>query len=280
MKRLVIALVAVSLMSGCSILKKGKKPVTPTLGERIAVLSNEAAVEVDPALAATPVTLPVPLANESWTQPGGNAAKSMGHLGLGSSPAMAWRVSIGEGSSKKAGLTTPPVAAEGKIFVMDTQAVVRAISPDNGATLWRTPIRGRDIQLGHPVRRRSQLRQWPNLRDDRRRRRRRARRQDRRHRLDGAPRRPAARSADHRQRQCLCDHPGQPAVRAQSRRRLGALDRRERSRSPACSAPRRRPPRRGRSSPATRRASSPPIATRTARWSGRTRWRAPASRPL
>src|SRR3954447_6596647 len=148
MKRLVIALVAVSLLSGCGVLKKGKKPVTPTLGERIAVLSNEAAVEVDPALAAIPVTLPVPLANEAWAQPGGNAAKSMGHLALGSSPAMAWRVSIGEGSSPKAQLAAAPVAAEGKIFAMDTQGVVRAISPENGATLWRTPIRGKDIQSG------------------------------------------------------------------------------------------------------------------------------------
>ncbi|MEA3050278.1 MAG: outer membrane protein assembly factor BamB [Sphingomonadales bacterium] len=148
MKRLVIALVAVSLLSGCSVLKKGKKPVTPTLGERIAVLSNEAAVEVDPALAATPVTLPVPLANEAWAQPGGNAAKSMGHLALGGSPAMAWRVSIGEGSSKKAQLAAAPVAAEGKVFAMDTQGVVRALSADTGATLWRSPIRGKDIQSG------------------------------------------------------------------------------------------------------------------------------------
>src|SRR3954469_13166800 len=146
MKRLVIALVAVSLLSGCGVLKKGKKPVTPTLGERIAVLSNEAAVEVDPALAATAVTLPVPLANEAWTQPGGNAAKSMGHLALGSSPAMVWRVSIGEGSTKKSQLAAAPVAAEGKIFTIDTQAVVRAISPENGATLWRTQIRGKDSQ--------------------------------------------------------------------------------------------------------------------------------------
>src|SRR3954469_2022780 len=148
MKRLVIALVAVSLLSGCGVLNKGKKPVTPTLGERIAVLSNEAAVEVDPTLPGTPVTLPVPLVNEAWAQPGGNAAKSMGHLALASSPAMAWRVSIGEGSSPKAQLAAAPVAAEGKIFAMDTQGVVRAISPENGATLWRTPIRGRDIQSG------------------------------------------------------------------------------------------------------------------------------------
>ena len=44
----------------------------------------------------------------------------------------------------------------------------------------------------------------------------------------------------------------------------------------ACSAPPRRPRGRARSSPASRRASSTPIATRMAATCGRTRWRAPA----
>jgi len=148
MKRLVIALVAVSMLSGCGILKKGKKPVTPTLGERIAILSNEAAVEVDPALAGVAVTLPPPIPNAEWTQPGGNAAKSMGHLALGAAPGMAWRVSIGEGSTKKAQLAASPVVAEGKIFTIDAQAVVRALNPDTGATLWQTQIKGKDVQSG------------------------------------------------------------------------------------------------------------------------------------
>jgi outer membrane protein assembly factor BamB len=148
MKRLVIALVAVSMLSGCGILNKGKKSVTPTLGERIAILSNEASVEVDPSLASVPVTLPAALVNTEWTQPGGNASKSMGHLGLGASVGLAWRVSIGAGSSNKAQLAAAPVVADGKIFTIDTEAVVRALNPDNGATVWQTQIKGRNIQSG------------------------------------------------------------------------------------------------------------------------------------
>lgn len=141
MKRVVLALAAVSLLGGCGILSK-KKPVTPTIGQRIAVLSTETEIEADPSLAGIAVTLPVATPNAEWTQPGGNAAKSMGHLALGGSLGQAWRVSIGQGSTNKGQLAAAPIVAEGKIFTMDTRAVIRAISPQNGATLWETQLRG------------------------------------------------------------------------------------------------------------------------------------------
>jgi len=141
MKRVFLALAAVSLLGGCGVFNK-KKPVTPTIGQRIAVLSTESEVEVDPALASIPVTLPAAEANPEWSQPGGNAAKAMGNLALGSAPAQAWRVSIGQGSTKKGQLASAPIVADGKIFTMDSQAVIRAINPQNGATLWQAQLRG------------------------------------------------------------------------------------------------------------------------------------------
>jgi outer membrane protein assembly factor BamB len=141
MKRLILALAVLSMLGGCGTFHKGKKH-TPTVGERIPVLSNEAAVEVDPALASTPVTLPPPVVNTVWAQPGGNANKSMGHLALGPSLGQVWRVSIGRGSGAKEQLAASPVYADGKIFTMDTDAVVRAINPENGATIWQTQVRG------------------------------------------------------------------------------------------------------------------------------------------
>jgi outer membrane protein assembly factor BamB len=141
MKRVFFALAAISLLGGCSVFNK-KKPVTPTIGQRIAVLSTESEVEVDPALASIPVSLPAAEANPEWSQPGGNAAKSMGNLALGGAPGQAWRVSIGQGSTKKGQLASAPVVADGKIFTMDSQAVIRAINPQNGATLWQAQLRG------------------------------------------------------------------------------------------------------------------------------------------
>src|SRR3546814_20183191 len=100
----------------------------------------ETSIEVDPALADVAITLPPATANADWAQPGGNAAKSMGHVALGGSPARTWSVSIGQGSSKTARLAAAPVVANGKVFTIDSQATVRASSADNGGTLWQTQI--------------------------------------------------------------------------------------------------------------------------------------------
>jgi outer membrane protein assembly factor BamB len=145
MKRILLALVAVSLLGGCGTLGlggKGKKKVTPTVGERIPVLSRETVLEVDPALAGIAVTLPPAQPNAEWTQSGGNAAKSMGHLALGPSLALAWRESIGAGSGNQGQLASSPVVGDGRIYTIDTRAVVRAINPQNGATIWEGQVRG------------------------------------------------------------------------------------------------------------------------------------------
>jgi outer membrane protein assembly factor BamB len=61
---------------------------------------------------------------------------------------MAWRVSIGEGSGKKQQLAAAPVYADGRVYVMDAQGIVRALDPQNGATVWRTAVRGKDVTPG------------------------------------------------------------------------------------------------------------------------------------
>jgi outer membrane protein assembly factor BamB len=149
MKRILLALAAASLLGGCGALGgKGKKNVTPTVGERISVLSQERVLEVDPALAGTAVALPPALPNAEWAQSGGNAAKSMGHVGLAASPALGWRVSIGQGSGSQGQLASSPVLGEGRIFTIDTRAVVRALSPENGGTVWQTQVRGANAPEG------------------------------------------------------------------------------------------------------------------------------------
>ena len=144
MKRIILAIAAVSLLGGCGVFKGGNRKVTPTVGQRVSVLNTEASIEVDPSLAAMPVTLPGAITNAEWAQAGGNASHSMGHLTLGASIGQAWRVSAGAGSSNKEQLAASPIFAAGRIFTIDTSAVVRAISPENGATIWQTQIRGED----------------------------------------------------------------------------------------------------------------------------------------
>jgi len=133
----VVLTLAALAASGCSIFKKGT-PKTPVLGERVAVLTAEQDVAVDPATAALPFSLPEPVANTEWGQSGGNAAKSMGHVALGQSIGQAWEVSIGKGGTLSQRLGSSPAVGDGKVFTIDTQSTVRAFDASTGGTAWST----------------------------------------------------------------------------------------------------------------------------------------------
>ena len=135
--RVAVLMIAAGLASGCSIIKKGR-PKTPVIGERIAVLTNETDVAVDPETAALAATIPDAVANSDWAQPGGNAAKSMGHLALGTSLGQAFSVSIGSGTSNSARLGSSPVVGGGRIYTIDTTSTVRAFDAQSGAAVWTT----------------------------------------------------------------------------------------------------------------------------------------------
>lgn len=124
--------------SACSMFGAGggsKKPRTPVLGDRMPILTSEAQAEADPSLAGVDVLLPPAAANDSWGQPGGNAAKSMDHPALGLSLAPAWRASI-SGSNKKERLAASPVVSGDRLYVMDTKAQIRAFDTKTGALVW------------------------------------------------------------------------------------------------------------------------------------------------
>jgi len=144
-------LIAAALTAGgCSLLKRGGRPKTPVIGERIAVLTSESDVAVDPATAALPMVLPDPLANGEWSQSGGNASKSFGHLALGTALTRIYTVQAGRGSSLTARLASEPVVAGDRVYTIDTLGTVRAFSTQNGGQLWasQTPNdRGNEASL-------------------------------------------------------------------------------------------------------------------------------------
>ncbi len=133
--RIALLMIAAGLAGGCGIIKKGR-PKTPVIGERIAVLTNETDVAVDPETAAVLSSLPAPVENAEWAQPGGNASKSMGHVALGASLGQAFNVSIGEGTSNSQRLGSSPVVGGGRIFTIDTSSTVRAFDAQTGAAVW------------------------------------------------------------------------------------------------------------------------------------------------
>jgi outer membrane protein assembly factor BamB len=134
--RVTLMIAAALAASGCGTFKKGKKTNTPVLGQRIAVLTGENDVTVDPATATMPMTLPEAVANTEWSQSGGNASKSMGQLALGNALAGAFNVQAGRGSSLTARLAAAPIVAGGHVYVIDTLGTVRAFDGRTGALLW------------------------------------------------------------------------------------------------------------------------------------------------
>ncbi|RSV17739.1 pyrrolo-quinoline quinone [Sphingomonas sp. ABOLG] len=133
-----IALAALMGLSACGVFK-GSPKKTPTVGNRVPILVAESAAEVDPSLAGVQVLLPPAVVNTEWAQPGGNAAKSMGQLALGASPARVWTASINGGSNRQR-LGAAPVIAEGRVFVVDVEANVHAFSAETGASQWTTAL--------------------------------------------------------------------------------------------------------------------------------------------
>lgn len=147
--KFVVLTLAALAAGGCGIFKKGT-PKTPVVGERVAVLTTEQDVSVDPATAALPFSLPQTTTNSEWAQPGGNASKSMGHLALGQSLGEAWAVSIGEGGDRAARLAAAPVVGDGRVYTIDTRATVRAFDAQTGSAVWATQFgteRGNDASL-------------------------------------------------------------------------------------------------------------------------------------
>ena len=132
----VMAVVAMALLlSGCGVF--GKKNVsTPTIGNRIPILSRiESGAKVEPGLANVTVLVPPAEVNKDWPQSGNTPSKSYGHLALSSAPARSWSQSIA-GNTKRQRLAASPVIGGGMLFAIDTEGMVRAYDAATGTLRW------------------------------------------------------------------------------------------------------------------------------------------------
>lgn len=138
----VLVLVAAALLAaGCNRREGGRlfkkpPPTTQTAGERISVLDFERNVEVEAELQDVEVVLPPASVNPDWTQPGGSPTKAKGALALGAGTERLFTASIGRGSNPQRWLNSAPVISGNRLFAIDTQALVTALSADTGERLW------------------------------------------------------------------------------------------------------------------------------------------------
>jgi outer membrane protein assembly factor BamB len=131
-----VALALSLALSGCGVFKGKDKPSTPTVGNRVPVLSRiESGAKVDPSLASVTVALPPVEVNADWPQAGNTPSKAYGNLGLGDSPVRTWEAKIA-GSTGRRRLAASPVIGDGQLFVMDTEGTIHAYDAKTGAAHW------------------------------------------------------------------------------------------------------------------------------------------------
>jgi outer membrane protein assembly factor BamB len=136
-----LALLLATSLAGCGMLGGKSGPKTPTVGNRVPILSRiESGAKVDPTLEAVAVVLPTPVANTEWLQAGGAASKSYGHLELAAAPAKIWQASI-VGSTNRQRLAAAPVIGAGGLYVMDTDGTVNAFDAASGTRRWTHEFR-------------------------------------------------------------------------------------------------------------------------------------------
>jgi len=123
-------------LGGCSLWDRWfGEDKTPLPGTRLAVMNPHRGLEVDAKGAR--VVLPPPVANANWPQAGGNPAHAMGHLQVRDTLDTAWRADIGAAGGFRRRITAQPVVAGGRVFTMDSAAVVTAYDVARGGRIWR-----------------------------------------------------------------------------------------------------------------------------------------------
>lgn len=109
---------------------------------RVTMVLTEEAIEPKPELATESIEL-LPAADmASWPEAGGTPSKVPGHVIAAPQLKVAWRNSVGKGSSNKSAVSTPPVASETAIFTLDADQTIYATELSSGRTLWKKELKG------------------------------------------------------------------------------------------------------------------------------------------
>ena len=120
--------------------KKDANKVKASEGERIPLIAFNQKLEVSEALKGQEFFMPDPQPVTGWPQAGGTPNTWVDNLAAGAKFQVAWRKDFGVGTSRKTFVTSPPVAAAGKVFVMDADAHVSAFDAGTGDRVWRADL--------------------------------------------------------------------------------------------------------------------------------------------
>jgi len=135
---LIVAVAASAVVAGCasdgptlpkiSDLNPFKEKQSPLPGRRIPIVETTESLSDNLASADRPIVVPPARANDTWSQPGGDANNAPGNLALNGAPHQMWSASAGEGTSKTGRVTASPIVFDGRIYTLDAAAHVSAFS--------------------------------------------------------------------------------------------------------------------------------------------------------
>ncbi len=138
MKKIIYGCLIATALSGCGLF--GKEPLDID-GERISVIRENGNLKPEYAAGELKVRLPRARVNPQWGQTGGNAVHMASHLKAGGNLDEIWDESFGEGSSKRNVLISAPVAANGVVYTIDAEGIVKAFSLKDGEELWKKRLK-------------------------------------------------------------------------------------------------------------------------------------------
>ena len=130
-------------VTGCDdMFAESAKPALP--GKRISILSRDKELQPEVTSAAK-IKLPPPEANDEWPQAGGSSNHAMHHMQVGSRLAQVWTTRTGDGASARSKLLAQPIVALGRVFTVDAENQVTAVSAKTGKRLWRAELTPDDV---------------------------------------------------------------------------------------------------------------------------------------
>ncbi|MEM6781539.1 MAG: PQQ-binding-like beta-propeller repeat protein [Pseudomonadota bacterium] len=140
MKNLLSTLcLSVLLLSVVACSSDDEKP--PLQGERLSILELQDSLKISEDATAIPFEMPQVWKNGFWPQAGGYPSHVLEHLSLNAGELRrTWSADIGQGSESNLPLTAQPVAADGRIFTLDTDSRLSAFDVSNGERLWRANV--------------------------------------------------------------------------------------------------------------------------------------------
>jgi outer membrane protein assembly factor BamB len=147
--KILAVLAAALVLSGCAQTRdllnfgdKGPKE-TAQAENRIPLVGFDQDVAPEEGLKGATFYLPDPVTVDQWALPGGTPEQAPMHADAGKSLTVAWKRGFGSSRGRNAHVMAPPVAVNGKIYVMDGHAAVSALDARTGAQVWKVDLRGK-----------------------------------------------------------------------------------------------------------------------------------------